>query len=504
MGDKQIHTPEELEPVGKTRTRNPFRFLFSKRAAEGDVPNRELFAYSAALAGQNATYGLVNGWLFYFCTNVLHMQNMHVGFLTSITRIWDAINDPIVGTIIDRRRCKNGNKLHPYLGKLPIIIGIMTMLMFVDFGVGETIAMAILLCVYVAWDMTYSFQDVALWGMMSLITPHSQERSRVSQWINIGVGAGGALVGLIPALMGAREAVGISEKTLFLLCGIVFGLGGELVSILAIYTKERVPFVEKEARPFREDLAAILKNKMLLLLLLAQIVDFISGAVPQIYFFKYCVELHIGGKVIQGENVQFIYGIITGALGALSMFFATKIAARFGSMRNLILVAQGANIVTRVIAYFVGFTSLPRMAVVAVLIAFSSIFTSLIGIAQRTLICDAVDYMEWKTGTRTEGVSFSMQNLTNKVKDALKLFSCGVILEALHFDGAAEVGAQPQAFYDAQWPIFMLLPALGALLYLIPFLFIRYSKAQREQVERELAQRHAEEQADQAPTVTHT
>ena len=110
--------------------------------------------------------------------------------------------------------------------------------MFVDFGVGETAAMVIILCVYIGWDFTYSFQDVALWGMMSLISPHPHERARVSQWLNIGVGAAWGAISLIPMIMGAREKIGISEKLLFLIFGIVFGLGGELMSILAYKTKE--------------------------------------------------------------------------------------------------------------------------------------------------------------------------------------------------------------------------------------------------------------------------
>ena len=238
MGTQNSGSSVDTESV-KTKRRG----LFSKEADEGYVPNRELFAYSAALAGQNLTYQFVTQWLFYFCTDVLKIGARKVGFFTGFSRIWDALNDPIVGAVIDRRRCKNGKKLHPYLGKLPIFIGILTALMFVDFGVGETAAMVIILCVYIGWDFTYSFQDVALWGMMSLISPHPHERARVSQWLNIGVGAAWGAISLIPMIMGAREKIGISEKLLFLIFGIVFGLGGELLSILAYKTKERVEFV---------------------------------------------------------------------------------------------------------------------------------------------------------------------------------------------------------------------------------------------------------------------
>lgn len=371
MGTQNSGSSVDTEGV-KTKRRG----LFSKEADEGYVPNRELFAYSAALAGQNLTYQFVTQWLFYFCTDVLKIGARKVGFFTGFSRIWDALNDPIVGAVIDRRRCKNGKKLHPYLGKLPIFIGILTALMFVDFGVGETAAMVIILCVYIGWDFTYSFQDVALWGMMSLISPHPHERARVSQWLNIGVGAAWGAISLIPMIMGAREKIGISEKLLFLIFGIVFGLGGELMSILAYKTKERVEFVAPPKQSLLKDIAMLRYNKILILLLLAQILNFFNGAIAWIYFFKYCVSVNIGGKVINGETVQFYYGILVSAFSAVSMFFAVKLADKLGGMKNMVVLAQVMNAAFRVVAFFIGFDTLPKMIAVIAIISISSVPTN--------------------------------------------------------------------------------------------------------------------------------
>ncbi|HIT53146.1 MAG TPA: MFS transporter [Candidatus Fimivicinus intestinavium] len=489
--------PEEKSGRPK-RIPNPLRFFFNKEAKEGYVPNRELFAYSAALAGQNATYGIVNQWIFYFCTNVLHMRPDHVGAITSLSRVWDAVNDPIVGVIIDRRNYKPGQKLHPFLGKLPIVIGILSALLFCNFGLGETGSIAVFLCIYLVWDLTYSFQDTALWGTMSLISPHSEERGRVSQWLNIGVGAGGGIVGIISLLMGIGEKEGISLSTQFLCYGLVFGFGGELLSSLAAKTKERVEYVkEKRLQSFWQDLADLRHNKILILLLLAQVVSFFDGAIPQIYFFEYCTSYQIGSIEINGQTAQFLYGLLINIFGALSMFFATKVAEKLGGMRNVIILAKVTNIVTRCIAFFIGYQTLGQMAAVMAFMSIGAIPNNMVGIAQRSILCDSVDYVEWKTGKRTEGISFSMQNLTNKLLDSIKLYFCGRVLDYLRFDGELTVDqlrkVSPQ-YFKAQWPLFMLLPALGSLLYLIPFLCIRYSKQQKAQVEQELIQRHEQEE----------
>lgn len=341
----------EMEDRPK-RSLNPLKFFFSKDAEEGNVPNRELLSYSAALAGQNAAYGIVGQWIFYFCTNVLHMNPDHVGKVTSVSRIWDALNDPLVGVIIDRRKYKPGQKLHPFLGKLPVVIGLLTALLFVNFGFGETGSIIAFLLIYLFWDLTYSFQDTALWGTMSLISPHSAERGRVSQWLNIGAGAGMGIVGVIPMLLGIGEKLNISLSQQFLCYGIVFGFGGELLSALAAKTKERVAYTKEEKQPFLRDLADLRHNKILILLLLAQVVSFFDGAIPWIYFFEYCTSYQIGSIEINGQTAQFIYGILINIFGSLSMFFATTFAKKLGGMRNVIIIAKVTNIVTRCIAFF--------------------------------------------------------------------------------------------------------------------------------------------------------
>ncbi len=100
-----------------------------------------------------------------------------------------------------------------------------------------------------------------------------------------------------------------------------------------------------------------------------------------------------------------------------------------------------------------------------------------------------------------------MQNLTSKLLDSIKLYFCGKVLSYLHFNGkltVTQLKAVAPQYFTAQWPLFMLLPALGSLLYLIPFLCIRYSKDQKAQVERELIERHARKAEQAQESAAHT
>lgn len=489
----------ELTAEGRTKTKNPFVYFFDKRAGKGYVPNKELFDFSVALGGQNANYAIVSGWLFYFCTNVLHISSVHVGIVMAIARIWDGVNDPLVGALIDRAPPKNGKKLHHYLGKLPVLIGILTVFLFVDWGVGEVWAITFLLMAYVAYDMAYSFQDVALWGTLSLISPRSGERTRAAQWLNIGAQAGSTLVGIIPILMTLSSKIGMSERSLFFFCAVVFGLGGELVSIMAVKTNERI--LHPPAKQ-KESVWSILKdlrhNKILICLIAGQILNGLSITVPWIYFFKYCVSYTVGGRVMSGEEVQVWYGILSGFPGAIGLFVAAKLANKLGGMKRTLVIAQVSSILMRVLSFFIGYDTLPKLVIVALLMAASSLPTGIMGIANRSLLCDSIDYVEWKTGRRTEGMVSSLQNFVAKIGSALQMLINGLVLGALGFDGSIEgIAGQPDVFYQWQWPLFILGPAVGALLYLIPVLMIRYSKEEKARVEKELENRRAEASKEQ-------
>lgn len=242
---------------------------------QGYVPNKRLFAYSAAIAGQNMHYAFINGWLFYFCNNILKIKAEYVGYITGISRIWDAINDPIVGALIDRHIFKKtGEKLRPFLIYLPPLIGILSLLMFMDFGLSSVGAVVLILICYLSWDVIYSMQDVSLWGMLSISSPHSEERARVAQWTAIGVTVGCAIAGTFPVVRDIMvNKIGISDKKSFIIGAAILGLGGQLVSMLAGFMKEQVKNEAAPKESFFEAIFVLRHNKTMLLISLARILE---------------------------------------------------------------------------------------------------------------------------------------------------------------------------------------------------------------------------------------
>lgn len=457
------------------------------------VSTNSLFAYAAGIAGQNMHYGLISGWLFYFCNNVLKISADAVGYITGISRLWDSINDPLIGALIDRHRFKNGEKLRPYLIYLPAVIGVISLLMFKDWGLGGNAAVFYVLVCYLIWDVFYSMQDVALWGMLALSSPRSEERARVAQWTAIGVTVGGALAGIIPLAKDiAINTFGATDKGFFMGCAFVLGLGGQLISLSAAKVKESVKEDKKEKESIFEAIFVLRHNRTMLLISLARILEYIKLSVPWAYFFESQVFYKAGGVEIGGGTAQFIYGLLTGAPGTFAQFAATKIVDKIGGMKKTLILAQVSAIVLRVISYFVGFKSIWRMLIVVLLIGLQSIPAFMVNIAHRSLMSDSIDYVEYKTGKRTEGITFSMQNFGTKIGEALSLFINGKLLTLVGYNQNLPMTAQNPVFMKWQWPMFILGPVVGAILYLAVIVFVKDDDEQRKHVETELKIRRDE------------
>lgn len=458
--------------------------------ADGRVPNRKLFAYSAGIAGQNMHYSFLNGWLFYFCNNILKISADAVGYITSISRLWDSVNDPLIGALIDRHRFKNGEKLKPYLRYLPAIIGILSLLMFTDFGLSGNMPVIYILVCYLIWDVFYSMQDVALWGMLALSSPSSEERARVAQWTALGVTAGCTVAGVFPMAKDiAVNTFGVADKTVFFVGALILSVGGQIITLAATKMDESVKDEQKKNESLLEAIFVLRHNKTLLFISLARILECVKLSVPWAYFFESQVSYKVGGLEIGGGTAQVVYGAVSGLPGTAAMLAATKIVDAVGGMKKVLILAQVSSIVLRIVSYFVGFKSIWRIIIVMLIMGLQSIPANMVNIAHRSLMSDSIDYVEYTTGKRTEGITFSMQNFATKIGEAISLFINGKLLTLVGYDQNIAMTAQNPVFMKWQWPMFILGPVVGAVLYLFAIAFVKDDKEQRKHIEQELKTR---------------
>lgn len=494
--------------------KNPIAFFFSKEESETKVANNRLLSYAAGLAGQNMSYNFISSRLFVFLNTVLNIPAEKTGLITGISTLWDAVNDPIVGTLIDARKFKPGNKLRPLVLITSPIIGVLIALMFFDFHMSVTTTIVFIIILYLLYDLLYSVQDVAMWGLLSLSSPHSEERARVSQWVSIGAGLGAAIGGLFPSIRSILVSkAGFSETNAYFFGALFFGLGGMLISMLAYRMREKVHYESEKGISVIESLKSLKYNKTLIIICLARFLGGISFMLPWEYFFESDgITYTFFGMEISGGTMQVLHGLIPGIPGALMMFFSTKFAEKLGGMKRLLVLSEVLQIVCRIGAFALGnndrFLRPGFLVGIWVLLAIYNIPVSMKDIAHRSLISDSIDEVELKTGERTEGIAFSMQNFISKLTAAVGKFIQGYVLKFLRFenkpglDGAALVRAQSKSspFYKYRWHQFMLGPIIGSVLYLVTILFLDDNREHMAEVERQLKIKRGELEAVPAAT----
>ncbi|MBO5333526.1 MAG: MFS transporter [Clostridia bacterium] len=470
------------------------------------ISKKEKFNFMSGLAGQNIVYCFIGASFFqYFLTDIALFPPAYVTVLLIIMKVWDGINDPIIGSIVDRHRFKNGEKLRPLLKYTPVPVGVFTVLIFFVFSTEESLLwlrLGYFVIMYLCWDITYTMQDVAIWGMTAVVTPDSNERDRFVQLARtVGSVFYGVFSSVIPMVMEivARQS-GNTLALMTVLFAAIFGLGGALVSAKCYKAQERIRLVEPEQQQtsILECFKLLFQNKMLMLVTLSNLFGALAfGGNLMTYFFKYKIpEISIAGFVLGPLTLTTIFGALTTAPSFLGMLLADKLKIKFKGYRNLLIFIQLCTIVCRVLAWAIGFQG-KNIILTIILLAISSFPAGAGSIAQTSLFCDSVDYMEWKTGKRTEGVTFAMQTFFTKISSGITGALGTFALSALGYvavedtPGAVYLGTQTQAFETWIWPIVMLTPAVAALLYIIPLLFIKYTPEQKAQVERDLAERRA-------------
>lgn len=464
------------------------------------VPKKEIWFFGFGMFGQGFVSGFMGYFLFLFY-NHIGIKPLVVGVILGIARVWDGMNDPIIGAILDRRKPGKNGKFRPLILKTAIPIGIITILLFyIPLNSSVYVQCVWILVLYLGWDVLFTIHDISKWSLAARISPLEKDRSKIITYSKILLEVGFVVPHMLVLLVDENNMKSLSALTglnftfenVIKTSVVILGIAGGLIMGVSYLAKERVE-VYNTPQPIIRDIRIIFKNKTLMLLLLSTLLGSLAINIGSDYYFFATMNVgyNIFGTELKGANALTLYGIITVIPGIIFSPLVNKVSAKIGK-KNIFILSLISTCIFNITAYVVGYEG--RMFLISsILMVISNIPRSWQTIAYVSLVTESIDYLEWKTGRRTEGITYALNSLTSKIGVGISTIIAGLTLTLLKFDPAPVNGAVVASalFKKWVWPVIVLKPVFSVMLSIIPILFIDYTGKKKESIQSELLERRA-------------
>lgn len=372
----------------------------------------------------------------------------------------DAVSDPLVGTFIDRTSTRWG-KLRPWVLFSAAPVAILTGLMFAVPDMAESSQLIYFGIVYLVWGISYSACDVPLWGLIGSAFGDTRARNRVVSSVRAfgAIAIGIATLGMpffASALSFSSETTAAGwSRAVFVTCVV-----GMSLYLLAFFFVREKPIAEEHARlTFRQLFGTLFRNTPLLMVLIASTVGF-GRFIVQAGGAVFAIIAYEDGSYFTFIGAAIILGLV------VSSFLSPALLKRT-SGRNLAVASSIGGAVIYLAMYVAGFGNL---VVVMIFIFLSGLAIGVFSVVQATMIADAVDDVEKRTGIRNDGISFATLTFVSKIMGALAVLVFGLMVALAGYEEGVEV---TPAMQNTVWISITLIPAVSCLLSAVPFWFYR-------------------------------
>ena len=443
---------------------------------------REKFGYGLGDAASNFFFQVFNLFLLYYYTDVYGLAPAAVGTMFLVTKVIDAVSDPVMGLIADRTQSRWG-KFRPYLLWAAIPYGLFGYAMFAAPQFSDTGKLIYAYASYTLMMLAYTAINVPYSALMGVISPSSFERTRVASYrFACAFGAGWLIATFVTPL---KNLLGAGDEVAgFRLTMMIFAV----VSILLFWvcfatTKERVH--PKETRSdIKADFAALMSNGPWIALFFSAIFALMNvpmRAGSTIYYFKYYVGDDGSPLFLIFDKTAVFLSLQTFALLA-GILVTQTIVRRFDKRRLMIALTLG-NAAAMAVFYVIPPGQYWMMLAVTCIGNF--VIGPTLAIVW-SMYADCADYGEWKTGRRTTGLIFSASQFAQKMGLAVGAGLSGLVLSLFGFVANQD---QSESAMTGIRLMFSIFPGVLAMLSAFAIFFYSLSSDKVRQIEKELAER---------------
>ncbi|AFC29284.1 sugar transporter family protein [Paenibacillus mucilaginosus 3016] len=418
---------------------------------------KEKLGYALGDFSTNIIWTAISTFLAFFYTDVAGISAAAVGTILFVTRFLDGVADLGVGVLVDKTKSRHG-KARPWLLWMGIPFGLSVMLLFTAPDLGPTGSIIYAFVTYLIVNLLYSAINIPYGVLNSLMTQEPYERSLINIFRMVLAISGGVMISV--ATMPVVQMFGGGRQG-WIITFVIIGLIAPFLYLITFKTtKERVrPTVVQKEVPLKRGVAALFRNKYWLLIVGYSALIFIAqglGSALNIYYAQYVLKnAGLVGLLALASLLPIVVGIILSA----------PLVKKFGK-RNTSLIGLAVSLIGALLL-FVDPTNLQ--------LVLASIVIKNLGLAPsvaigNALFADTVEYGEWKTGIRTEGLIFSGGSLASKIGSGL---GGAVVGWALAWGGyVSKLEVQPDSAVTAIKILFMYVPiAILAVQILLMLLY---------------------------------
>jgi melibiose permease/lactose/raffinose/galactose permease len=343
--------------------------------------------------------------------------------------------------------------------------GLLTILIFTDFGLRGAGFVLVFSVTYLLWGLSWTIHDIPYWSLMPALSVDQKERERISSRAKIfaTIGTFAVVVSIVPFTETMTEKIGMGKAWL-LFAVIVVAIMMIFQSVTLIGTKEPDIIVEQEKVSLKEIFSVIFKNDQLLWTCVAM-VTFMTG---------YLTLSSFGVKYFQhvyGDKDMFSpFGAVMGLGMILGYGLFPVLRARF-TRRTLYTMATSLVVVGYVIFFF----SPPNIIIIGVAALLLFFGSAVIIVLMLVFVSDTIDYGHWKLGRRNTGITFALQPFISKVGAALGTMIVSVTAMIIGLNQLTEDQLQGYLLEPSDQVTFkMMMMGLPLLLTLVGYAIYRW------------------------------